>query len=182
MWAEAICSPCSLIAGADVVQQARAVAAVHLDDGEGVGGVVVDHDARRDGHGAQPRRLPPQLADLRLQPEAARQRLLDQHRQPRQAVRRVEGAARRVLHPEGVERHAVGHGVDARIDDGGARDGQRAGDAAEQARMVGAVDRDLGDRARLDHRGAERSAARPPAPPRGSCGVARMRLGSKDSQ
>ena len=71
----------------DVVQQARPVAAVHLDHGVGVGGVVVEHHARRHRHRPQPRRLPPHLADLVLQAQPAGQRLLDQHREPRQAVR-----------------------------------------------------------------------------------------------
>jgi hypothetical protein len=36
-----------------IVQPARPVAAIHLDSGEAVGRMVVDHHARRHSHGAQ---------------------------------------------------------------------------------------------------------------------------------
>ena len=188
MWAEAICRPCALIAAVTSCSRPGRSRPVHLDHRVGVGGVVVEHHARRHGHRAQPRRLPPHLADLVRQAQPAGQRLLDQHGKPRQAVRLVEGAARRVLHPEGVERHAVGQRVDARIDDGGAGHRQRAGDAAEQARdgrrRRPSPPSPRGCRAR----GCARSAARATPPLRGSAprggrgSRRRRRASSRDSR
>ena len=116
------------------------------------------------------------LADFGAQADAPGQRLLDQHSEPRQPMRRIERAAGGVLDPERVQRHAVGHGVDARIDDRGAGHRQRAGNLAEQAGVVGAVHRDLGHRARRQRLRIDRQR-------RVAClriahqpGVARMRL------
>jgi two-component system heavy metal sensor histidine kinase CusS len=56
-----------------VVQQAGPVAPVHLDHGVSVRRVVVDHDARRHRHRAQPGRFALQLADFLAQPQPAGQ-------------------------------------------------------------------------------------------------------------
>ena len=137
-----------------VMQQPRPVAAIHFDDGVGIARVVVDDDPRRHRHRAQPRRLPPHLPDLIGQAQTARERLLDKHRKPRQAMRLVEGGTRGILHPKCVQRRAIGHGVDARIHDRRTSDRERTRDTAEQAGMVGAIDRHLGHAARFQHAGA----------------------------
>src|SRR3546814_10683087 len=50
----------------------------------------------------------------------------------RQLARLIEGAAVGIFHIEGVDRHAVGEGEDARSGDRGPGDGHGAGDATEQ--------------------------------------------------
>src|SRR6185312_3875738 len=73
-----------------------------------------------------------------------------------------EGAAALVLHPERVERHAVRQRQDLGVDDVGAGQGERAGDAREQPGMVGGIERDLGNgAAQIDARvdGERRAAA-----------------------
>ena len=132
-----------------VVQQAGAVAPVHLHDRVRVRRMIVDHHARRcmNGPHAAAHQAFLQLSNLSAQADAAGQCLLDQYGQTRQPVRRIERAAGGVLHPKRIQSHAVGHGVDARIDDRGTSDGQSAGNLAEQPGMVGAINRDLGHRA-----------------------------------
>ena len=61
--------------------------------------------------------------------------------EPLQLVPVGERAARLVLDQEIVERHAVGGGVDARIDDVAAGQADRPGETVEQAWLVGGVDR-----------------------------------------
>ena len=126
----------------ELVQQRRAVARIHLHDGEAVRRLVVHQHVGFDAEGvrAHPRR------GFRLQPVAQfpplHQRIADRRFQPRELALLGKHAAQRILHEEIVQRHAVARGVDARVDDVAARDVDGAGDAAEQARMVGGVDRD----------------------------------------
>ncbi len=129
--------------GGDVVQQSGPVAAIDLDDRVGVGGMIVHHDPRwsMDCPHAPAKRIARHFANFLRQPPAG----------PTAPVRSVKtvsptgGAADRqplggVLDPERIQRHAVGHGMDARIDDRRAGHRQSAGDPAEQPRMVGGVD------------------------------------------
>ena len=124
------------------MQQPGAVAAVDLQHRVSVGGAVIDHHARRHMNGAHPaaQQGAGRAWDFRAEPQMSGQRLFDQHVELGQAVRLVERAAGGVLHPERVQRHAVGQRMDARVHDRGAGDRERARDAAEQAGMVGGVD------------------------------------------
>ena len=113
----------------DIVQQAGPVAAVHLQARCGCWrrGCRSPRAAARGSRASAAPAASSTSCGFPCQADAAGQRLLDQHRQPRQPVRRIERAAGGVLDPERVERHAVGHRVDARIDDRRAGDRQRAG-------------------------------------------------------
>ena len=68
----------------------------------------------------------------------------DQRLHAPQPPRLVERLAERVLHHEIVERTAIVRRVDARVDDRGAAQGDRARQPREQAGRVGGIDGDLG--------------------------------------
>ncbi len=126
----------------ELVQQRGPVARIDLDDGETVRRLVVDqhvgHDVER--FGAWPRqRFGHQPVDHLA---AIGERVLDRLLEAFELRGFVERAAERILDEEIVERHAVARGVDPRVDDVAPRHADRAGDAVEQAGMVGGVDRD----------------------------------------
>ena len=133
-----------------VVQKAGPVAAVDLQHRVRVAGTVIHHHPRRHQDRPHPpaqqraRRTP----DLLWQRQPPRQRLVDQHVQPGQPMRRIERTARRILDPERVERVTVGQRMDPRVDDAGPRHGKRPRDLAEQPGVVSGVDCDFRHRPR----------------------------------
>ena len=82
------------------------------------------------------------------QPDLAAQRLLDQFADARGAARLVLVAVEFARDRDGVEREAVGGGVDLRVDDVGAGQRAGAGDDRQQPRMIRREDRQFGDAAR----------------------------------
>ncbi len=131
-----------------IEQQARPVAAIDLDDRVRAARRVVDEDARRHGEDLRPARDRRRLVQLDMRLDPARHHVLEHDRELGELLGPVEGAALGVLHQERVERHPVRQGQDLGVDDVGAGERQRARDAREQARMIGRVERHLGDRAR----------------------------------
>ena len=123
-------------------QQRRPIAGIDLDHGEAVRRLVVDQhiglDAEGFGAGAG-QRARFQLGDHAV---AVGQGILDRCLDPRQLLGTVEGTAQRILHQEIVDRDAIARRMDARVDDVAASQMDGAGDAVEQARMVGCIDGD----------------------------------------
>ncbi len=123
-------------------QQGRAIARHHLDDGETVGGFIVDQHLRHDLKGFCAGTRERALVELGHQLLPVEQRILDIGLDPGNLLGRIEATAERVLHEEIIERRAVLERVDARIDDVAACQMDGACDPVEQAGMIRRVNRD----------------------------------------
>ena len=135
--------------GGQLIQQAGPVEAGDLDHGVAVRPLVVDGHFRLDHE--RPRLAAAGGAARHHfgQPQFAFQHLLDHLADPRRAPALVLVAVVFPRDRDGVERAAVGGGVDLRVDDVGAGRGAGAGDDRQQPGMVGREDRQFGDAARL---------------------------------
>ena len=131
-----------------LIQQARPVEAGHLDHGVAVRPLVVDGDFRLDHEGA---RLASGGAPRHHfgQPQLAFQHVLDHFADPGRAPSLVLVAVVFPRYRDGVERAAVGGGVDLGVDDIGARRSAGAGDDRQQPGMIAGENGQLGDAARL---------------------------------
>ncbi len=105
---------------------------------------MFDEDGGVDREGLGPaQRQRPRGEPLRRRLLAG-ERLQYRRLEPLQLVLVAQRAAAAVLDEEIVERHVVGGGVDARVDDVAAGEADRAGEPTEQARLVRRVDADQG--------------------------------------
>ena len=132
------------------IQQAGPVEAGHLDHGVAVRPLIVDGDFRLDRERLQPRPWRPRA--WRPPPAAAacpRSTFSIDLADARGAARLVLVAIEFARDRDGVERAAVGGGVDLRVDDVGAGRRAGAGDDRQQPGMVGRQDGQLGHAARL---------------------------------
>ncbi len=124
------------------IEQRRPVEGSDFNDGQALRGLIVGIDLRHDRKGF--------LAPARQRPagQPAAQMLgcgnsvVDALPQPLQLRGFGEWFAQRALHDQIVERHAVHGGVDAGIHHRSAGQRDAAGNAIEQPRLVGGIDRD----------------------------------------
>ena len=117
------------------------------------------------------------LGDQEARHDLAGQGLLDRLAQARDAGGVAERPAFRVLHRKHVEREAVRGGEDLGVHDGAAGDGDGAGDLREQPRMIGGVDNDLADGAKIVAHGGQRQQLAAGVRRREHSSVAFMRFG-----
>ena len=132
----------------EIVQQAGAVEADHLDHAVAARQPVVEAHVRRHRERAVARfRRGFALGDGLAQPQGAAQRLLHRLGDAFGAAQFVGVFWEGARHRDDVEREAVGGGEDLRVDDVGARRRAGAGEQRQEARMVDGQHRDLGDAA-----------------------------------
>ena len=131
------------------IEEARPVAAIDFDDRMRGARLVVDEHTGHHGEDLRSAWEGGWAGELAMRLQIPGQHILEDHGEPGELVRAVEWAPRQILDPEGVERHAVRHRHDPGVDDVGAADRQRPGDAREEARVIGGVEGDLGHRSVL---------------------------------